>query len=220
MAIDIFIPIIAGNMVKLPGALYSALTQTYQDNNRVIMFFDHNDVLLEKFAEKWWYTPQDSPRSNLIECPHHAVPLPLTLEYCTRGVIVRNPNGPMGSAGFARQWIFEWSGKSSYVKFLDSDDILAPECLHYMMKVMTPECAGVICPMFFVSACRMGRPLGHGSGSGSFLFKKETMEAIVKDGFVWNRNPGHDRPFTEYLKEKRYKFNKTEEDLIYIYLKS
>ena len=222
MTIDIFIPVIAGNLVKMPAALYSALTQTYQDNIRVIIFFDHTHKALESFADKWWYTSQDKPRSNILSVPHPTVPKPLTLEYCDRGVLVRNPNGPMGSAGFARQWIFEWEGKSKYVKFLDSDDILTPECLYNMMKNMTPECAGVICPVLFVSACRCGQVLGAGCSSSSFLFKRETMESIVKDGFEWNRRPGHDRSFTDYLREnkEKYIFNETKENVLYLYLKS
>jgi hypothetical protein len=218
--IDVFIPIIVGNISKLPAALYSVLTQNYDGDIRIILFFDHIHKLLEDFADKWWYTSQDNSRTNLVERLHPTVSKPLTIEYCTRGVIVRNPNGPMGSAGFARQWIFEWEGKSEYVKFLDSDDILTPECLQHMMNAITPDCAGVICPLYLVSSCRNARTFGAGAGSGSFLFKKEIMEHIVKKGFTWNRRPGHDRSFTNFLRENNYKFNSLKENMLYIYMKS
>jgi glycosyltransferase involved in cell wall biosynthesis len=225
LKVDIFIPIVIWHIKKFPASLYSALSQTYR-NIRIILFSDGVDPDLEALYDKWWYEPEDNPREMWTEMTFPRIRLPLAIEACKKGYLIRNPAGPMGSGAVARQWIFEWPEKRPLVKFLDCDDILAPDAIEIMLRYLTADCDGVLCPLARASSCRFvevisGRfELGH-MGSGSLLMRKESMEHMVQQGFEWPNKQGHDKEFIKFCLEHGYKFNRvTKENFLYSYLKS
>ena len=223
-AVDIFIPVIPGNCRKFPAALCSALTQTYS-NIRVVLFLDCIHPMLEDILEKFWYTRNEEPGADQTSVKYHRLSKELTVEECERGVVIRNPNGPSGTAGIPRQWLFEWEGKSPFVKMLDSDDILTPEAIAIMLRYYRPGVDGVFCPIVRVSSFRFaqimdGKPkLGH-AGSGSMMLRKEFMDQMVSEGFEWPNKPGHDKAFFEFCEDRDFRFETTEEfNVLYLYLK-
>lgn len=225
LVVDIFIPVSAGNCSRFPASLCSALTQTYP-RIRVVLFLDQLSPILEKILDQWWYTKEDIPRQVQHKVEFHGLKEPLLYETCKRGFVVRNPNGPSGTAAIARQWVFEWPYKSPYVKTLDSDDILTPECVDYMVKRMTPNVDGVSTGLVKASACRFAGvidgelALGH-MGSGCMMLKRETMAKMVSEGFVWPNKSGHDKAFIEHCLEHGYKFGNTlPQNFLYMYLKT
>lgn len=215
--VDIFIPVAEGHAHVLPAALCSALTQTYP-NKRVVLFLDGITPRLEKVVKKWLYKNDN-----------HRIPTQnqnISIEYFEENVIVRNSEGPSRSAHVARQWLFEWTEKSKYVKMLDADDILTPRSLEIMMKYMKPEIDGVFCPMirtanYVIAETLKSIPFAGIIGSGAMLLKKRCMEKMIEQGYTWPSLRGHDKGFYEFMKgkEDQYKFITAKEDALYFYLK-
>jgi hypothetical protein len=175
--IDIFIPVTEGNLDKLPGTICSALTQSYRDI-RLVIWLDKNETV-ENILNEWFYIPEDTPWSDYLH------PNPITLEHATRGVIVRNSQSE--SIESAQRWMLEWPEKSEYVKFLGQNDILTPECLEIMMRYMTAECHGVLCPIARVFSS-MYKDIILERGFNALLLKKSTMEQIAAGGSLEQYN--------------------------------
>lgn len=227
--VDIFIPVYSKYAHKFPAALYSALTQTYI-KVRILLFLDGIDPLLEEVVHKWFYTDSEKEKFRYpLEkvSPQKSLNLKnIHYECCTRGIIIRNTAGPSGSAHIGRQWLFEWPGKAPFVKMLDADDILIPRCLEIMMKYFTPDTDGVFCPLTKSSAYRYASsnypdPQNKQIGSGCMLLRKEMMHTMVKEGFKWPEERGHDKEFLKFMQNRKEKFNLkvTKEDFLYLYIK-
>lgn len=176
---------------------------------------------LESMIDKYWYTSEDS------RTPSEFGPK-ATVEYCKRGVLVRHLGGWTGHAGNARQWIFEWKGKSEYVKMYDSDDVLMPDCLRAMSRYLKDGVDGVLCPLMQVSENRLGAHMTNFDfrkgtvGSGSMLLSKKFMDKVVEMGFDWSKYRDHDKEFYLFLSDKlnQFSFISTSETALYLYLKN
>lgn len=217
--VDIFMPVAPGHRRVFPASLCSALTQTYV-NKRLLLFVDGIDSDIEATINRWFYVDKEK-KENLPECDKHK----LHYEYCERGVIIRNSSGPSGSAYRARQWLFEWEGKSPWVKMFDADDLMPPKALETMMSHVLPDVDGIFCPLLKSSSHRFAG-IGNSDpmkrcGSGSMLLRREVMDTAIKEGFKWPAIRGHDQGFFEFLSQRKEKFNfvPTTQNFLYIYLK-
>ena len=178
--VDIFIPVVIWHLKKFPASLYSALSQTHR-NIRIILFSDGVDPAMETLYDKWWYEPEDQPRKFLSYRSFPGVRLPLSVEICKKGFLVRNEAGPMGTGAVARQWVFEWPGKGPLVKFLDCDDILPQDSIEIMLKYLTEDCDGVICPLARASSCRFVEVI---SGHFQLFSQWQTIELGIKVNII------------------------------------
>lgn len=219
--VDIFMPVGPRVLSRFPAALYSALTQTYPDV-RVCLFIDFQNDVIEEILNKWWYLPGDNRNLFPIQNPRdeHI----LTMETCQRGILFRNRFGPMLTGGYARQFLFDWEGKSEWVKMLDSDDILFPQAIEVMMRYAEDGVDGVLCPMFRISQCKYvsmvpGEPVMGKAGSGSMLLRSSFIDHLVKEGFVWENVCGHDKGLLNFFKDHDYTFVTTKENAMYAYIK-
>lgn len=221
--IDIFIPTAVGHAHLLPASLCSALTQTYTPK-RILLFLDQIHPLLEEVLDIWWYIRHKRPGKPDEETENNGHKF--TYEYSDLGVLIRHLNGPAGSAHIARQWLFEWPGKSPVVKMLDADDILVPRALDVMIGYLQKDVDGVFCPMIRASAHRFAEineslPYKGQFGSGSMMLRRECIDQMIQEGFRWPEKRGHDCGLYEFLQERPEKFNfvTTNETVIYLYLK-
>lgn len=223
MTVDIFIPVADFHSNHFPTALYSALTQTYSPI-RVVLFIDGINPITEFNLKKWWYTPSDIPTGDNLDKTNGYSKDKLHIEMCDRGVLVRNPGGSNCSSHNARQWYFEWGGKSSVMKTLDADDILHPRAIDIMMRYMKSDVDGVFCPLLKTSSGRFGEimksDINSGTaGSGSMMLKKEFMDRIIQEGFQWPAKRGNDRYFFDFVHDKGFNFVVVNETALYFYLK-
>lgn len=220
--VDIFIPVKPDHFSVLPAALYSALTQTYP-SIRIVLWLDGTHDRMEQTLQKWWYSPLDAIRdTENLEWNG----LPLTYEYCHRGVLIRNPSGPSKSAHNARQWLFEWNGLSPFVKNLDADDILTPQAVKLMMGYMGKGIDGVLTPILktrqYSHSESLNVDFSRGVvGSGAMLLRKETLRRMISEGFSWPKGPAHDKGMLEFFRTKlsTYNFVPTKENALYLYLR-
>lgn len=176
--IDIFIPVMHRNLNKLPGTICSALTQSYQDI-RLVIWLDSVREEAETILNEWFYTSEDRPWADYLH------PDPITLEHTNRGAVVRNSRAE--SLDSALQWMLQWPEKSEYVKFLGQNDLLMPECLEIMMRHMSSECHGVICPITRVFSS-MYKDIILEREMNAVLLKKSTIEQIVAGGNLKDYN--------------------------------
>lgn len=230
--IDVFIPVAGGHSLLLPAALCSALTQTYSPI-RVILFLDGMDPRHEAVLDKWWFTAKDERLPVPVSInPRNYSKDTLQIQHCERGVLVRNPAGPSGSAHNARQWIFEWKGKSDLVRMLDADDILLPRALEYTMKFYDQEIQkgetvdALISSIVLVSDYNLHGVLSMDPakgrfGSGSMMLSKGFMEKMISLGFKWPAQTGHDNGFYDFYKAHESEFSVkflSTKNCVYMYL--
>lgn len=227
--VDIFIPVMYYHAHVLPAALCSALTQTYK-NIRILLFIDGIHPSLEQVIQKWFYTNSEkrlnypifkrAPSKKYLDYDY------INYEKCSRGIIIRNIAGPASTAHVGRQWLFEWSGKSSFVKMLDADDILTPRAIEIMMSYFDDNVDAVFCPLLRTSsycyaAINKGLPIPGGCGSGNMMLRKELMEKAIERGFKWPPKHGHDKTLIKYFVDHEDEINvvTTKENVIYLYLR-
>lgn len=215
MKVDVFIPVASMKLRLLPGSIYSAFSQTYEDT-RVVVFLDGQ--FHKEFLERWWYNVNPTTRIEMRKWNN----LELEIQYSENGVLVKNEKGPSGSAWLARQWLFEWEGKSDLVKMLDGDDILIPDAIKIMVSYYREGVDGIFCPLVRVAHHKFvnitnGEPKLGSSGSGSMMLHKNFMKKILDDGFEWPNAHDHDNAFFKFCEDKSYKFVKINENFLYVY---
>jgi hypothetical protein len=218
--IDLFVPTVSNHFMRLQIALCCAFYQTYEPK-RIVLWVEDNHLQLESMIEKYWYTPEDS------RIPSEYGPK-ASVEYCKKGVLVRHLGAYTGHAGNARQWIFEWKGKSEYVKMFDSDDVLMPDCLKVMTRYLKDGIDGVLCPLLMIHENRLGSVMTNCDfkkgtvGSGSMLLSRIFMDKVMAMGFDWSKYRDHDKEFYLFLSDKldQFSFVKTSETALYLYLKN
>jgi glycosyltransferase involved in cell wall biosynthesis len=221
--VDIFIPTISNHVPYLKAALGSALYQSYP-NTRIVMWVEDPDAdYMKQGLRNLWSEPGDldpyAYRRKGLD--------PYTIEECGKGLLVRNYLERTGNASLARQWLFDWKGKSDYVKTLDSDDMLLPSAISVMMRYMTEDVDMVLCPMIPIQCHRICPAMKsiinkETCGSGSMLMSKKFIEKINVMGFRWPNMRGHDKAFNDFLKEhlNDFKIVTTSEDALYLYIKN
>jgi hypothetical protein len=101
---------------------------------------------------------------------------------------VRNTEG-LSETSLGLQWFFEWAveNKIEYIKFLESDEIMTPECFEYMINKMTPEVSGVFTPVVKATDCcfkAFSNDLST-AGIGSLMLKYTTIVDLISERFVW-----------------------------------
>jgi len=180
----------------------------------------------EDYLRRMWYMEGDRYPDPLPEKIKDFDPDKLTIEYCKKGVIVRNPAGPARGAHRARQWYLEWPDKAPIVKNYDVDDFLYFQTIEIMQRHLTEDADGVFCPMTPVHGGRLARyhntDIDLGTvGSGAMMLTKACQDKLVQGGFQWPHYKGNDKYFHFFIQSNRksYKFIAVKEDGLYFYLK-
>ena len=212
--VDVFVPTISNHMPLIRRAFACLSFQDYSPLRTVLWIEDANDQYpqIEQFLNDVWYEPHErkpSPKTSDV---------PVSVEYCAKGVLARNFQGRAGNAWQARQWIFEWEGKSDFVKMLDDDDVMMPSTISVMMQYMTDDMDAVFHPLVGVSSNRLGNVSKGITGAAQMLMRKRTMDRIVGAGFRWDVDHD-DGEFYQFFKAQDFKYVVTREDALYFYLK-
>lgn len=211
--IDVFIPTISNHIPFIHRAFGSLFFQEYKPLRVVLWIEDPGCDVIENFLNEFWYETHERKRS-----PATCNEL-VDVEYCCKGVLVRNYQGRTGNAWRARQWIFEWEGKSDFVKMLDDDDILMPSAIEIMMRYMTDDVDAVFHPLVHVSSSRLGNvDRNNIYGAAQMLMRKTTMKMIIDLGFRWDKDHD-DAQFYQFFKAQNFKYVITKEDMLYLYIK-
>ena len=215
--VDIFIPFIANHYDRVRRSFGSLFFQEYFPLRTVLWIEDPCHPQTEEFLNSVWYDPEERKLSPSTSTE------PVEVEYCSRGVLARNYQGHTGNAWRARQWIFEWEGKSDFVKMLDDDDILMPWAINVMMEYMTDDIEAVFHPLIGVPGRRLGGIISYSgsacmSGAGQMMLRKSLMDKILSDGFKWDRSHD-DREFYAFFRSRGYKHVMTKENMMYLYIK-
>jgi hypothetical protein len=217
--VDIYIPTITNHSHMLKAALGSARFQSYP-NTRIVLWIEDTNDEMEEVLKKYWFAPFEVGFSNKENEN-------FSIQYCINGVLVRNMKGRTGNASTAREWYFSWTDKSSYVKMLDSDDILFPQAVEVMMRYMDGTIDGVFCPLIPIGSHRLGTVIDSDfrrgvCGSGSMLLSKKFIDRVREMGWRWPNVIDHDTAFFRFLENKldMFRFVTTKENALYLYLKN
>jgi hypothetical protein len=216
--VDVFVPTISNHLPFIRRAFGSILFQEYEPLRTVLWIEDPGQHEIERFLNEFWYEPDErkpSPEKSDV---------PVEVEYCKKGVLARNYQGRTCNAWRARQWIFEWEGKSDYVKMLDCDDILMPWAIKFMMRDMTEDLDVVFHPLLAISGNRVGNIVKNHKGetaiggAAQMLMRKRSMKKILDLGFRWDAQHD-DTQFYQFFRDNNFKYALTPESAMYLYIK-
>jgi len=201
MTIDIFITCSQYHYKTLPAAIWSALTQTYQDI-RLVLYMDGTTDSTDKLLSQWLPDALSSPSQCLVTI---------------------KPGGSSGNAGVGRDWYFNFAEKSDWVKFLDADDTLTPKTIEIMARYIKDDVDAVFCPIQHISSNRYyqkisGKPQKGHAGAGSMMLSRCMVNDLVDRKFSWQQVRGDDEKFLEFIGDD-YKIQVANEDFLYIYYK-
>ena len=215
--VDIFIPTISNHIPFIRRSFGSLFFQEYVNRRTVLWVEDPGTPPIEEFLNTIWYEPHERKQSPAQS------DVPVSVEYCAKGVLARNYQGRTGNAWRARQWIFEWEGKSEFVKMLDSDDILMPWAINVMMDYMKDDIDCVFHPLISIAGRRLGGVIDIGNGpciggAAQMLIRSSLMKRILDDGFRWGIKSDDDI-FYKFFREHGYKSALTTESAMYLYIK-
>jgi len=125
--------------------------------------------------------------------------------------LVSRPKNRLGGGNAARNYGFELS-KGKFIKWLDSDDLLAPNCLEKQVNILTKKNSGVVfcrSQFFFQNVTTGSKELGSNWNDGFILEGDIFVNFIMgrvrfsnNDG-LWRQNLLPVKPYSENLKNSQ-----------------